>query len=106
MLYELVTIADSIVLTDGDAISVTVTIKKNTMYSLYAVISFRGLLPLYTPVVWKIMVHPLVNVYLWFLANKRLLTRDKLAIRQKWKICPVFSGLRMRKYFLNVVWQS
>jgi hypothetical protein len=39
------------ILTDGDAISGTVNVKENTLYNLYAVISFRGLLPLYTPVV-------------------------------------------------------
>ena len=60
-------------MTDGDAISGTVIIKENTLYSLYAVIRFGGLLSLYTPVVWKIIVHPLVHVYLWFLANNRLL---------------------------------
>ena len=51
--------------------------------SLYAIVNCRGIMPTFIPSVWKIHVLPRVHVFLWLLANNKLLTRDNLSKRQK-----------------------
>jgi hypothetical protein len=46
--------------------------------SLYAIINFRGVTPIYVPAVWKLMVPPRVHLFLWLLLKNKLLTRDNL----------------------------
>jgi hypothetical protein len=50
--------------------------------SFYAIINNRGVVPVHTPAVWKLNVPPRLHVFLWLLANDRLLTRDNLAKRR------------------------
>lgn len=50
--------------------------------SLYAAINNRGVTPVYSPSVWNIFVRPRVHMFLWLLANNKLLTRDNLSKRQ------------------------
>jgi hypothetical protein len=50
--------------------------------SFYAVINNRGVTPVHTPAVWKLDVPPRLHVFLWLLANDRLLTRDNLGKRR------------------------
>ena len=50
--------------------------------SFYAIVNSRGVVPVHTPAVWKLHVPPRLHVFLWLLANNRLLTRDNLA---KWR---------------------
>ena len=50
--------------------------------SFYAIINNRGVVPVHTPAVWKLKVPPRLHVFLWLLANNRLLTRDNLAKRR------------------------
>jgi hypothetical protein len=51
--------------------------------SLHSVISFRGIKQIYTPVMWKLTVPPRIHVFLWLVADNRLLTKDNLAKRKK-----------------------
>ena len=58
----------------------------NRVYSkqtLYRVISFRGVLPVYVPAVWGLKIPPRVHFFLWLLSKNKVLTRDNLNIRKK-----------------------
>jgi hypothetical protein len=54
-----------------------------TSQSLYRVINFRGVKPVYTPSVWSLKIPPRVQFFLWLLPKNKNLTRDNLAKRQK-----------------------
>jgi hypothetical protein len=78
-------IARSINFTD-DCDAITWKFNSNGRYSVHSlcsVISFRGIKPIYTPVVWKLTVPPCIHVFLWSVANNQLLTRDNLAKTEK-----------------------
>lgn len=49
--------------------------------SLYTIINFRGVQPVFVPAVWKISVPPRIHVFLWLLSNNKLMTVDNLADR-------------------------
>jgi hypothetical protein len=49
-----------------------------TSSSLYKIITFRGITPLYIPSIWSLMVPPRIHVFLWLLSNNKLMTRDNL----------------------------
>lgn len=57
--------------------------------SLYAIITHRGVLPVYTPTIWKLNIPPRVQFVVWLLANNRLPTRDNLAKRRTVDMCCV-----------------
>jgi hypothetical protein len=42
----------------------------------------RGVRQVFTPVMWKIPVPPRLHIFLWLLANNKVLTRDNLAKRR------------------------
>jgi len=50
--------------------------------SLYAVINCRGIFPRFVHVVWKLVLPPRVQFFLWLLSQNRLLTRDILQKRR------------------------
>jgi hypothetical protein len=50
--------------------------------SLYSVINFRGIQPVFVPAVWKLMIPPRIHFFLWLLSNNKLLTRDNLEKRR------------------------
>ena len=52
-----------------------------TAGSLYSIINFRGVQPIYIPSVWSIKIPPRVQVFLWLLSHKKLVTRDNLPKR-------------------------
>jgi hypothetical protein len=55
--------------------------EKSRVYSTqscYAVISFRGLTPMFLPVIWNIVVTPKIHLFLWLLAHNKLATVDNL----------------------------
>jgi hypothetical protein len=54
-----------------------------TSQSLYRVINFRGVKPVYTPSVWSLKIPPRIHFFLWLLSKNKNLTRDNLAKRQK-----------------------
>jgi hypothetical protein len=52
------------------------------VHSLYGVVSDRGVRQIFTPVVWKIPAPSRLHIFLWLLANNKILTRDNLAKRR------------------------
>jgi hypothetical protein len=47
-------------------------------HSCYAIVNYRGVKPVYVPVVWNVMVPPRVQLFLWLLSHNRLATVDIL----------------------------
>ena len=54
-----------------------------TVSSFYAVVNFRGAIPVFVPAIWKIHIPPRVHVFLWLLSKNKLLSRDNLNKRQQ-----------------------
>lgn len=49
--------------------------------SLYAIINFRGVKPIFIPSVWSVVVPPRTQVFLWLLAHNKLMTKNNLLKR-------------------------
>jgi hypothetical protein len=49
--------------------------------SLYAIVNFRGVQPIYLPVVWDLKIPPRVQNFLWLFSQNKILTRDNLRKR-------------------------
>ena len=49
--------------------------------SMYVVVNFRGIIPVYVASVWDVNVLPKIQFFLWHFVHNRLLTRDNLAKR-------------------------
>jgi hypothetical protein len=82
--YELVQIVNSIQFS-GEADALIWKFESNgvfTVKSMYAVINFKGVLPVYVHFVWDIKVPPKIHFFLWLLAHRKNLTRDNLVKRQ------------------------
>ena len=54
-----------------------------TSQSMYKIISFRGVIPVFVPSVWDLKIPPRVHIFLWLLSKNKILTRDNLAKRQE-----------------------
>jgi hypothetical protein len=54
-----------------------------SFHSLYKVINFRGVAPVYLAAVWKILIPPRVHFFLWLVSKNKLLSRDNLENRRK-----------------------
>lgn len=81
--YQIVEIAKSITLSE-DTDSLIWQLENKGHYStssLYHVINFRGVQPVFTPAVWQLRVPPKIHVFLWLFANNKLMTRDNLRKR-------------------------
>uniref|UniRef100_A0A0A8Y3J5 Reverse transcriptase zinc-binding domain-containing protein n=1 Tax=Arundo donax TaxID=35708 RepID=A0A0A8Y3J5_ARUDO len=81
---EIVEIAKTLELVDEDD-SLVWQYTSNGVYnvqSLYNIVNFRGIIPVYLPAVWKLNDPPRLHVFLWLLSKNRVLTRDNLAKRQ------------------------
>lgn len=52
-----------------------------TTGSLYSIINFRGMQPVFIPSIWSIIAPPRVQVFLWLLSHNKLMTKDNLAKR-------------------------
>jgi hypothetical protein len=53
-----------------------------SVQTLYAIINDRGIWQIFTPVVWKLSVSSRLHIFLWLLANNKVLTRDNLSKRK------------------------
>jgi hypothetical protein len=51
-------------------------------HSLYRVINFRGVIPVFIPAIWKLIIPPRVQFFLWLLSKNKVLTRDNLGERR------------------------
>jgi hypothetical protein len=59
--------------------------------SIYAIVNFRGVMPVHISSVWKLKIPPRVHVFLWLLFYNKLLTKDNLHKRQEVpELCCVF----------------
>lgn len=82
---EIIQLASTLNLGDNDD-SLIWQFTNNGIYSsqsLYKVINFRGILPVYSPVVWELKIPPRVPFFLWLLSHDKVLTRVNLAKRMK-----------------------
>jgi hypothetical protein len=73
---------------------------KFSVQSLYAVVNFRGITPVFVSSVWKLVIPSRVQFFLWLLSKNKLLTRDNLAKRRNVMILHVYSVLRMSLLFI------
>ena len=83
--YEIIRIAQSIQFKDEDD-AIIWKLEANGIYtvsSLYAVVNFRGVMPVHVHKVWSIKVPPKIHFFLWLLTHNKLLTRDNLSKRQQ-----------------------
>jgi hypothetical protein len=49
--------------------------------SLYAIINFRGVKPIYLLVVWKLKIPPRIQIFLCLLSQNKIMTRDNFRCR-------------------------
>jgi hypothetical protein len=82
--YELVQIAGDIQFTDESDVIIWQfnSSGRYSVQSLYVVVNDRGMRQVFTPVMWKIGVPPRLHIFLWLLANDKILTRNNLATRR------------------------
>jgi hypothetical protein len=80
---EVLQIAESLLFTDVDDAIIWQYNSAGKYYvqTLYAIVNERGIKQIFTPVMWRIPVPPRLHVFLWLLANGKVLTRDNLAKR-------------------------
>ena len=80
---DLDSIARSIIFTDTED-SLIWQFESKGIYSsksLYAVINFRGVQPIYTPAVWDLKVPPRIQGFLWLFSQNKIMTCDNLRKR-------------------------
>lgn len=51
--------------------------------SLYKVVDFRGIKPVFASAIWSLKIPPRVQCFLWLLTKNKVLTRDNLSKRRK-----------------------
>lgn len=51
--------------------------------SLYAIVNFKGIQPVFVPSLWNIYVPLRIHMFLWLVSNNRILTRNNLSKRQE-----------------------
>lgn len=49
--------------------------------SLYAITKFKGVKPIYLPVVWSLKIPHRIQVFLWLFSQNKIMTRDNLRKR-------------------------
>lgn len=49
--------------------------------SLYAIINYRGITPVFILAVWKIIVPPRIHIFLWLFSSNKIMARDNLKKR-------------------------
>jgi hypothetical protein len=81
---DLMQIASSIQLTQEEDALIwqNTSSRRYPVQSLYAIINNRGIQHVFTPVMWKIFVPSRLHIFMWLLANNKVLTRDNLAKRK------------------------
>ena len=113
---ELLQIASTIEFSDNDddIIWQYDSKEKYSVQSLYSVVSFRGVTPVYVPAVWKLIIPPRIHIFLWLLSRNKLLTRDNLgkkgscrikhacfAVRSSWLIIYSLTVVLPRRFGLR-----
>jgi hypothetical protein len=85
MWEELLSITSSICFSDKDNEMVWMfkSFRVYSSHSLYRVVNFRGVKPIFLPIVWKLHVPPRIHFFLWLVSKNKLLTCDNLGKRRK-----------------------
>lgn len=81
--YALEQIVHSTVLTD-DIDAVIRKYNTSGVYStssLYKIINFRGILPIYVPAIWSLTAPPKIHIYLWLVSKNKIMTKYNLLKR-------------------------
>lgn len=81
---EILEIAKTIRLEDSLQDSLIWQYESNGSYSsksLYAIINFRGVQPIYLPAVWDLKIPPRIQNFLWLFSQNKIMTRDNLRKR-------------------------
>ena len=76
--FDLVSITKSIKISDEDDALIW-NLESNGKYSvrsMYVMVNFRGISPVFIPDIWHIHVPPNVHIFLWLLAHNKLLVRE------------------------------
>lgn len=84
---EICQLASTIRLTEEDD-SLIWQFSSNGTYnvqSLYKIINFRGIQPVFTSAIWDLSIPPRVQHFLWLLSKNKVLTRDNLSKRREVK---------------------
>lgn len=81
--FDLQNIARSVVFS-GEEDQLIWQYKTNGFYSsrsMYALVNFRGIRPIYLPAVWNLKIPPRIQVFLWLVSQNKIMTRDNLKAR-------------------------
>jgi hypothetical protein len=82
--YEVIQIAQTLLLNEENDALIWMW-EPNGVYSvksMYAIINFRGIIPVNIHFVWKLKVPPKIRFFLWLIVHNKILTRDNLVKRQ------------------------
>jgi hypothetical protein len=80
---EVLAIAETIVFSE-DEDQLIWSYETNGVYSsksMYAIVNFRGVTPIYLPAVWDLKIPPRIQIFLWLLSQNKIMTRDNLRRR-------------------------
>ena len=82
--WELVDVMSEVTLSEEEDLMIWTynSSGKYSVQSLYAVVNFRGITPVFVSSIWKLHIPPRVQFFLWLLSKNKLLTRDNLAKRK------------------------
>ena len=82
--WELVNLMSEVTLSkeEDQIIWAYISSRKYLVQSLYAVVNFRGISPVFISSIWKLHIPPRVQFFLWLLSKNKLLTRDNVAKRR------------------------
>lgn len=75
--------------------------------SLYSIINFRGIMPLYIPALWSLVVPPRIHIFIWLLSHNRIMTRDNLkkkTLKNLKIVCSVLKKNQLIICSLIVLW--
>jgi hypothetical protein len=82
--YEIIQIAQTLHLDDEDDALIWMW-EANGIYSvksMYAIINFRGVLPVNIHSTWNLKVPPKIHLFMWLMMHNKTLTRDNFVKRQ------------------------
>jgi hypothetical protein len=77
---ELLALMQTVSMTDSDDSPIWLFLSSGvySVSSFYGIINNGGVIPVHTPAVWKLHIPPRIHVFLWLIANNKLLARDNL----------------------------
>jgi hypothetical protein len=84
--WEVVQLASTINFSEEEDSLVVWLFTSNGIYSsqsLYKVVNFRGIKPIFVSVIWSLKIPPRVQCFLWLLSKNKVLSRDNLSKRRK-----------------------